>query len=143
MNKDDPFLAEAQGMANGAIMGRRQGREQGYTEGWDEALAQVKPEFDAITRERNELAWGFNALLAMAAAALDTLEKGPASQRHAVVMNYLKKVDAWRKTGHLRGIPHADPCVHRKSPETAVQMQRWVEEAIAEAKQQRGNASVQ
>jgi hypothetical protein len=133
MNREDPFLAAAQGMANGAIMGRRQGREQGYNQGWDEAIAKMQPEFEVLKADRNDLAWGYNALLAVAAAALDVLEKGPKGQRHAVVIDYLNKVEAWRKSGHLRGIPHSDPCLHRKTPETAAQMQRWVREAIAEA----------
>lgn len=134
MSREDPFLAEQLGMANGAIMGRR----QGYEQGWDEAIAKMQPEFDALKADRNDLAWGYNALLAVAAAALDVLEKGPKGQRHAVVMDYLKKADAWRQSGHLRGVPHADPCLHRRTPETAAQMNRWVGEAIAEANRLNG-----
>lgn len=129
MSREDPFLAEQLGMANGAMMGRR----QGYKQGWDEAIAKMQPEFDALKADRNDLAWGYNALLAIAAAALDVLEKGPKGQRHAVVMDYLKKAEAWRQSGHLRGVPHADPCLHRRTPETAAQMNRWVGDAIAEA----------
>jgi hypothetical protein len=141
MNKEDPFLAEAMGMANGSIMGRRQGREQGYAQGWDEAVALANQKITALTQEKNDLAWGFNSLLAVTAAALDTLEKGPAGQRHAVVMDYLSKVDSWRQSGHLRGIPHADPVMRLKSPETAMQMQSWVEAAIAQAKLQKRDSA--
>lgn len=142
---NESYLAESHGLSVGKSHGLRQGRQEGFDDGWTQAVAKMQPQYDAVIRERNELAFALNSLSVIAFSALSSLKNAPPQHRITAAEIYAKEVNRLTRAGSnapgaIRVVPHTDPALLAHEPDLACLMKRWFEEALALANKNPSNS---
>ncbi|CEE60354.1 conserved hypothetical protein [Xanthomonas citri pv. citri] len=94
---------------------------EGRRDGWDEAIEEMTPRFQALERERDDLAYALKAVAATGAALMEAMRDAPPHVRIAAVNAYNDRCDDLIGSV-LRCPPHLDPTVQEREPAVA----RWI-----------------
>jgi hypothetical protein len=157
------YAAESTGHVIGLRQGYDQGYEAGLIDGnnaavaswqeqvthqWEPLVDRLTAERDDLRRQRDELLadirragqetqqwrYGFYSMACALRAALNGLQTGPQAMRTQMILELAKRAEAMHADGLINSMPQDNATVRAHAPKTAVQLQNWWNQVLANAK---------